>query len=200
MTTVAVPTAGVFVLTDRDADFAAFVARLLALAGYSSAGYAEDFSNIFVHFEDAISQNAANAAVQGVVDTHVAEALYARMVERMEEVNTLRDSWAMSHFSYDGHRWDCDEKGMKNIEGTNTAAILLAQASQTLPVDFVFRSKDNINVPANAAYMAGMGLALFAFRSDCYLASWIHKYMISQCATLQAVTDYDITVGWPARG
>ena len=200
MTTVAVPTAGVFVLTDRGADFAAFVVRLLALAGYSSAGYTEDFSNVFVHFDDTISQNAANAAVQGAVDAHVAEALYVRMLERMAEVNAYRDTWGSSHFLYNGHRWDCDAKGVRNIEKVNTTALILANSSQDLPVGFVFRSKDNVNVPANAAYMAGMDAALFAFGNNCYLASWIHKYMISQCATLQAVTDYDITAGWPARG
>lgn len=200
MTTVAIPTTGVFVLQDQEADFSTFVTRLLALTGYASAGYAQDFSQVYVHFDDAISQAAANAAAQGAVDAHVTNALYARMVERMAEVNTLRDSWMASHFLYDGHRWDCDEKGIKNIEGTNTAAILLAAAGQSLPVDFIFRDKDNNNVPANAAYMSGMGLVLFKFRSDCYVASWIHKYMISQCATLQAVTDYDISTGWPARG
>lgn len=200
MTTVAVPTAGVFVLQDQEADFSAFVTRLLALAGYQSAGYSPDFTTVFVHFEDSTAQAAANAAVQGAVDAHVANALYERMLERMAEVNTLRDSWMSGHFLYDGRRWDCDERGMKNIEGTNTAAILLAAAGQALPSDFVFRDRDNNNVPANAAYMSGMGLALFKFRSDSYVASWIHKYMISQCATLQAVTDYDITAGWPARG
>lgn len=200
MTTVAVPTAGVFVLQDQEADFSAFVTRLLALAGYQSAGYSPDFTTVFVHFEDSTTQATANAAVQSAVDAHVANALYERMLERMAEVNTLRDSWMSGHFLYDGHRWDCDEKGMKNIEGTNTAAILLAAAGQSLPADFVFRDRDNNNVPANAAYMSGMGLALFKFRSDSYVASWIHKYMISQCTTLQAVTDYDITAGWPARG
>lgn len=200
MTTVAIPTAGVFVLQDQDADFSAFVARLLALTGYASAGYAQDFSQVFVHFDDTISQMDANAAAQSAVDAHVTEALYFRMLERMAEVNAYRDTWGSSHFSYDGHRWDCDAKGVRNIEKVNQTALILANANQDLPVGFVFRSKDNINVPANAAYMAGMDAALFAFGNDCYLASWIHKYMISQCATLQAVTDYDISTGWPARG
>jgi hypothetical protein len=130
----------------------------------------------------------------------MAGELLAVMQERMTHVNNQRDLWMMSHFSYGGHRWDCDDTGMRNIEGTNTSAILLAQNGQSLPADFVFRSKDNVNVPAGPAFMAAMGLALFQFRSDCYKASWIHKYMISQCATIQAVRDYDITTGWPARG
>lgn len=200
MTTVAIETAGFFKLSDRDADFSAFVERVKNVPDYASAGESADRTTVFVHFEDSVTQVVAETAVQQAVAEHTAAALYATMLERMEHVNQLRDSWMNSYFFYAGHSWDCDENGLKNIQGTNTSVALLTQVGQTLPANFVFRDRNNVNVPADAAYMAGMGLALFKFRSDCYTASWIHKYMISQCTTVAEVKAYDITVGWPDRG
>lgn len=171
--------------------------------GYTGISYAGDQPDIaWFHFEgdeETVNMPEVENAIDMLLNSFVSSSLVELKLETLSKINEWRDNWMLSWFPYAGHVWDCDDAGMTNIQGTNLSAILLAAGGQALPSNFVFRDRANNNVPANAAFMAGMGLALFKFRADCYLASWTHKYMVAICQTEAEVMAYNWQVGWPAR-
>lgn len=198
---------GKFLAYDRSIDvknFHAIAQAGLHNFGYTGISYAGNQPDIvWFHFEgdiETVNLPEIESALDIILNSFVSQSLTELKLETMEKINEKRDSWMNSWFPYAGHVWDCDSAGMTNIQGTNLSAVLLQNAGLGLPADFVFRDKANNNVPADIPFMAGLGLALFKFRGDCYKASWIHKYMVAICTTEAEVLAYDWNVGWPDRG
>mgnify|MGYP000901197208 CR=1 FL=1 len=197
---------GKFMAYDRAIDtenFHALASGGLHNFGYTGISYAsDDPDNVSFHFEgdiDTVNLPEIHDALDRMLSGFSSGSLVELKLETLTRINQYRDNWMGSYFPYAGKTWDCDDAGMTNIQGTNLSCVLLVSAGQTLPSNFVFRSRDNTNVPANIPFMAGMGLTLFKFRGDCYMASWIHKYMIAIAITEAEILAYDYTVGWPNR-
>lgn len=196
-----------FLAYDREVDIANFHAIALAglhnfeYTGIGTAGNQPDLA--WFNFEgdiETVNLPEIESALDILLNSYVSSSLTELKLQTLTRINEYRDSWMGSYFPYAGKTWDCDEAGMTNIQGTNLSCVLLQGAGMSLPAEFVFRSRDNTNVPANIPFMAGMGLALFKFRGDCYMASWIHKYMVAIAVTEADILAYDYTVGWPTRG
>lgn len=197
---------GKFTADDRAIDVKNFHA--LAKEGLHNYGYTgmsragNQPEIVWFNFEgeaETVNMPDIESALDMMLNSFVSDSLTELKLQRMEAINDYRDQWMNSWFPFGGYQWDCDTAGMTNIQGTNMSALLLERFGMPWPQDFVFRSRSNENVPADAQFMALLGLALFKFRGDCYKASWIHKYMIAIAQNEAAVKAYDIHAGWPAR-
>lgn len=113
-----------------------------------------------------------------------------------EMINSHRAVLQSSHFPHNGHTWDCDEVSRMNIIGVNTLVVV---NGGVLPDDFVWRDSENNNVPMSGPQMVELGVTMFAFLTECYKASWIHKAAVSQLTTVEEVAAYswDTTL-WPS--
>jgi len=110
-------------------------------------------------------------------------------------------------FDYMGHTFQSDATSIQNISGSVTFAMLLLQQGQDMPAGFIWRSKDNVDVPMTAVQLIGLGQTLFSFISTNYFVSFAHKGAIAALTDIQALLDYDSTTGWkgtitppPTRG
>lgn len=115
-------------------------------------------------------------------------------------INEFRDAMIQDHFPFQGKRWDCDEKSRANIIGVCTLINTLALTGQPFPDDFVWRTSDNENVPMTQSDMVNLGLAMFAYTTACYKASWYHKAVLETLATPEEVLAYPYTQSqWPTQ-
>jgi len=110
-------------------------------------------------------------------------------------VDDFRHSLTRDFFTYQGHKWDCNDMADTNISGAVTIALM---NSGSLPSGFQWRDYDNNMVDVTGAYMCGMAASYMTFVTASYGASWAHKEAISALADIQAVQEYDYqTSYWP---
>jgi hypothetical protein len=69
-------------------------------------------------------------------------------------------------------------------------------AGQNPPSGFVWRGYDNVNHPADAAFVVGLGNAITMRGTYLYQRSWIKKAEIDALTTPEDVKAYDVTAGW----
>lgn len=94
-----------------------------------------------------------------------------------------------------GHFWDTAERGRANVSGM----VAGLAAGVPLPQGFVWRSKNNVNVPFTAQMLVGLGAYTLQFVNQVYGASWYIKSQIDTLTTLEAVDNFNIRShpGWP---
>ncbi len=148
-------------------------------------------------FDHSTDTTTVNSLLDAMLVDFVDTSLATKRREVMNEINELRDKIQYDRFLHDGVRWDCRAESRAMITGA--VALVLANGGN-LPPEFVFRDYDNINHPFTGTQMVQLGAALFAFTSQCYQASWIHKYCVGILTTAEEIDQYDYTVGWPLVG
>jgi len=80
-----------------------------------------------------------------------------------------------------------------NFLSAVTDATLLPAAS---PVSF--RTLDNVTQTLTAAQLIAIGAAVLAVKKAILAAGWAHDDAVRALTAPEAVTTYDITIGWPA--
>ena len=111
--------------------------------------------------------------------------------ELLRKVDQLRDQHLYAPLPWNTHLWDADERS-RALVGERIA---LLNAGVVLPLNFAWRSYDNVMVPMVATDLIALGGAMNDRVTGCYSNSWQLK------AKLQAAVDpstVDLTLGWPA--
>lgn len=125
----------------------------------------------------------------GWVDpTTVAELKEAKKVD----VSIEREKQNSLPITYAGSQFDATPIAQRNVSAwmTNIAA------GQNPPAGFVWRGYDNVDHPADAAFIVGLGNAITLRGTYLYQRSWIKKAEVDALTTSEDVKAYDVTAGW----
>lgn len=94
--------------------------------------------------------------------------------------------------TYVGAQFDATPNAQRNV----SAWMVNIAAGQNPPTGFVWRGYDNVDHPADAAFIVGLGNAITLRGSYLYQRSWIKKAEVDALTTVEAVKAYDVTTGW----
>lgn len=86
-------------------------------------------------------------------------------------INSERNQAVSGGIVWNGYTWDSDSIARENVLNAVTAI----NSGATLPAGFTWRTKDNQDVPADAALLVGLSHALSSHISACYQKSWERK-------------------------
>jgi len=111
---------------------------------------------------------------------------------KLSEINAERERRNLSPISYQNVLFDADAEAQRNVSAwmTNIAA------GQNPPAGFVWRGYDNVDHPADAAFIVGLGNAITLRGTYLYQRSWIKKAEVDALTTSEDVKAYDVTAGW----
>lgn len=109
-------------------------------------------------------------------------------------VSTLRKAHNYLPISYSSSVFDADETAQRNVSAWQTQLA----AGTDLPPGFVWRDYNNVDHPADAAFINGLGTAITLRGTVLYQVAWVHKAAIDALSSIEDVLAYDITAGWPA--
>jgi hypothetical protein len=110
-------------------------------------------------------------------------------------VNEYRDDKINNGFWFQGNLYDTNSIARTNASSTVAAVA----AGMPIPAGFTWRDLENNNVPMNAQKVVMFGISMLAYVSGLYKYSWDMKASVDLLTTVQAVQDFDYTVGWPSR-
>lgn len=113
--------------------------------------------------------------------------------KKKDEVERERERRNQLPIAYAGAVFDADTTAMRNISGWQ---VQLA-AGATLPTGFAWRDHYNINHPADADFVNGLGAAITTRGTQLYVAAWQHKANLDALTTVEEVIAYDLAQGWP---
>ena len=130
------------------------------------------------------------------------ETIEAAQSRRKAEVDAMRVSKLAQGLYYgfpDGQgtiqlRNESDFRNVQGIASSGQALIVAGDSSTTLS----FRDAENVTHELTGQQALQMGLAVSAFISAHYKASWTHKDAISALTTPAAVGRYNLATGWPS--
>ena len=108
------------------------------------------------------------------------------------KIHAERERRNLLPITFSGSSFDADEKGQRNL----TAWMVNIAAGITVPAGFVWRDYDNVDHPADAAFIVGLGGAVTLRGTHLYQTAWEKKAEVSALTTLEAVMGYDPTAGW----
>lgn len=113
-----------------------------------------------------------------------------------EEVNALREIMLEKGMWVYGYFWDTGERGRANVSGM----VAGLAAGVPLPQGFVWRTRDNINVPFTAQMLVGLGAQTLNFVNQVYGASWYIKQQLEAMTTNEQVDALDLKnhPAWPS--
>lgn len=128
----------------------------------------------------------------GVVDERSLDFAKAK---KNEQVNENREKQLDRGMWVYGYFWDTGERGRANVSGM----VAGLAAGVPLPSNFVWRTRDNINVPFTAQMLIGLGAHTLSFVNQVYGASWLIKLEIESLTTNAQVDALDINnhPAWP---
>lgn len=112
--------------------------------------------------------------------------------KKSDEITLARERRNLSPITYQNVIFDADEEAQRNVSAwmTNIAA------GQDPPTGFEWRAYDNVNHPADAAFVVGLGNAITLRGTYLYQRSWIKKAEVAALTTAEDVRAYDVTTGW----
>jgi hypothetical protein len=110
----------------------------------------------------------------------------------IKEIDIEREKRNNLPIEYLQNTFDADFVAQRNISVwmTNIAN------GQNPPTGFVWRDFNNINHPADANFIIGLGNAVILRGTQLYQSSWIKKAEVEALTTAEAVKNYDVTTGW----
>jgi hypothetical protein len=124
----------------------------------------------------------------GTIVPDIVDSLDAWKLRKKAEVDVERDRRILLPFEYAGAMFDGDAKSQRNIQSWQTQIA----AGVTLPLGFVWRDAGNVDHPADAAFVDGLGAALTARGTLVYQESWRMKAAIDAAETLDEL----VAVAW----
>lgn len=120
--------------------------------------------------------------------------LGAARASRKQHIDAEREQRNALPIAYQGALFDADIQAQRNISAWQTQLA----AGAVLPADFVWRDANNVNHPADAAFVHGLGAAITLRGTQLYQAAWAHKVALDALTSMNAILAYDVTTGWPA--
>lgn len=116
------------------------------------------------------------------------------LAARKHEINAERERRNFLPIAYAGSLFDANATALRNIAGWQTQLA----AGAVLPEGFVWRDADNVDHPADAAFLNGLGAAITLRGTALYQAAWAHKAALSALTDIDAILAYDLAANWPA--
>ena len=113
--------------------------------------------------------------------------------EKKELVNMLRENKIESGYRWNGNIWDIDPNSMAILSNYCTAI----SNGIELPVNFTWRSKENVNVPMTAQELIQLNALLINYINSVYNYSWYLKETIDSFTANFDIDDFNIEIGWP---
>jgi hypothetical protein len=120
-----------------------------------------------------------------------------RKARKRAEIDQERERRIVLPFVFDGIEFDGDVASQRNIQGWQTQIA----NGVALPEGFTWRDAANIDHPADAAFVNGLGAAITTRGTLVYRQSWLLKAAVEAAATaeeVQAITWPDVQT--PAQG
>ena len=114
--------------------------------------------------------------------------------DRKAEVDSIRRDRLDMPIAYAGSLFDADATARLNVSGWQTQLL----AGMSLPEGFVWRDADNVDHPADASFINGLGAAMVGRGTTLYRSAWLHKQNIEGLASadLSVILSYDVSSGW----
>ena len=124
--------------------------------------------------------------------TKIGPSIEKLKADKTEAINFERERRGILPITFQGIEWDADELSQRNI----SAWMASIAAGVAIPTGFVWRATDNVNHPADAAFVNGLGAAITLRGTLLYQTSWGKKAAVNALTTVDAVKAYDVTAGW----
>lgn len=117
----------------------------------------------------------------------------ARLLRKVE-IESERERRGYLTIQHAGSAFDADAKAQRNISAWQAQIA----AGVSIPSGFVWRDANNVDHPADAAFVNALGEAITVRGTMLYQAAWTHKAAIAALSTVEDILAYDITTGWPS--
>ena len=131
------------------------------------------------------------------VSAATTESLIAVKERKKADIDKFRDALLALGFTYNGHTFDSDLSSIVRL----IVVLISVSAGNTLPSDFVWRDKSNVDVPTTAADLAGMVGTCVVTANTIFKTAWAKKAEVDAAVTLgqvAAVTWSDPRLSWTA--
>lgn len=116
--------------------------------------------------------------------------LEAARTAKINEITAERERRNKLPILFSGYNFDADDEGQRNVQ----AWVTMINAGVQLPDGFVWRDASNVNHPADANFVKGLGEAITMRGTMLYQQSWALKAQVATLTTL-----YDIqSLSWPS--
>lgn len=112
--------------------------------------------------------------------------------EKSRQIDLERERRNLLPLEYEGHLFDADQTAQRNI----SAWMTVIAAGQQPPEGFAWRGYDNVDHPADGAFIVGLGAAITLRGTLLYQAAWAKKAALNALATPEEVAAFDVTTGW----
>ena len=112
------------------------------------------------------------------------------------EINLERAKRLKAGVSFNGRVFDSDVASMANI----TETLTMINAGVVLPEGFVWRTKDNENVPFDTVSFVEFATKVINYKNDCYIHSFNLKAQLMTLTNVEQVEAFVIDAGWPTNG
>lgn len=114
---------------------------------------------------------------------------------KLVEVDNERARRTSLPIVYASSEFDADTQAQRNVQAWQTQLA----AGVLLPEGFAWRDLFNVNHPADAAFVNGLGEAMALRGTALYQAAWAHKAALAALADAgdtQGLVDYSVEAGW----
>lgn len=113
--------------------------------------------------------------------------------DKLAEINAERERRNHLPIDYAGAQFDADALGQRNVQAWMTNI----NAGIALPAGFVWRDYDNVDHPADAAFVSGLGAAITLRGTLLYQAAWAKKAELAGLTTIAEIDVFDPLENWP---
>lgn len=146
-----------------------------------------------INEDDTVTlMNATERAQIDKVADYQGQTIEGARAIKNEMINTYRDTFLNSGWTYNGVLYDSDQTSTQNIAGTMT----LINSGYVLPDDFRWRAKDNSYHTFTNQTFHGFFIAATMWREAAFKTSWAHKAAISTMTSIEEIAAYDFSLGW----
>lgn len=101
------------------------------------------------------------------------------------QIEEWRDVAIASGVNYNGYIFDSDPVSIANLNDTLT----VINCGMELPSLFVWRTKDNLNVPMSEENLKELANTFFIHKNQCYTKSWQLKELVDKCRTTNEINN-----------
>lgn len=111
---------------------------------------------------------------------------------KLNEISAVRESRNVEPISFGGALFDADDLGQRNIQ----AWVATINAGTNPPTGFTWRDFDNVDHPADAAFIVALNNTIVERGTALYQTSWQKKSEVEAMTTVEDVIAYDATSNW----
>lgn len=115
--------------------------------------------------------------------------LDAAKADKKAEVEEMRQTHNAAPILYEGAHFDADAKAQGNV----MSWMVNISNGLTVPPGFVWRDADNLDHPADEAFITGLGAAMVQRGSLLYQQAWQQKAYIDSLTSIPEVTNFTIS-------